>query len=275
MSSSSRTGRRSARVVDARLLGLLGALDHRRLLGLGAGIGRLEIDDLAQQDLRFVELVAPDDDGLEGQRALAEARDHRLAAGLDALGDGDFALARQQLDRAHLAQIHAHRIVGAVGRLFLGGCGGDGRAGLLGELVGVFLGVGGGIGGLGLFADLVVLDDVDAHVGEHRHGVLDLLGGHFLRRQHRVQFVHGDVAALLGGLDHLLDGVIGKVEQRAIGGRLHVRARPLPFLVSPCFSCLQAAGCRKSRSGIGRRERHRRRRRRLSKGARGGCLVPV
>jgi hypothetical protein len=42
--------------------------------------------------------------------------DHRLAAGLDALGDGDLALARQQLHRAHLAQIHAHRIVGAVGR---------------------------------------------------------------------------------------------------------------------------------------------------------------
>ena len=94
----------------------------------------------------FVELVAPDDDGLEGQRAFAQARDHRLAAGLDALGDGDFALARQQLDRAHLAQIHAHRIVGAVGRLLLGGRGGDGRAGLLGKLVGVFLGVGGGIG---------------------------------------------------------------------------------------------------------------------------------
>ncbi len=63
-----------------------------------------------------------------------------------------------------------------------------------------------------------VLDDVDAHVGQHRHRVLDLLGGHFLRRQDRVQLVHGDIAALLGGLDHLLDGVIGKVEQRAVLG---------------------------------------------------------
>ena len=86
-------------------------------LGVGAGIGRFEIDDVAQEDLAFVELVAPDDDGLEGQRAFAQAGDHRLAAGLDALGDGDFALAREQLDRAHLAQIHAHRIVGAVARL--------------------------------------------------------------------------------------------------------------------------------------------------------------
>ena len=74
--------------------------------------------------LAVVEFVAPDDDGLEGQRAFAQAGDHRLAAGLDALGDGDFALARQQLHRAHLAQVHAHRIVGALGGL--GRAGGDG-----------------------------------------------------------------------------------------------------------------------------------------------------
>ena len=110
MSSSSRlAGRRAFSSARGLRLLLLGARDDRRLLGLGAGIGRLEIDDLAQQDLRFVELVAPDDDGLEGQRAFAKPGDHRLAAGLDALGDGDFALARQKLDRAHLAQIHAHR----------------------------------------------------------------------------------------------------------------------------------------------------------------------
>ena len=80
-------------------------------------VGGLEIDDVAKQNFAFVELVTPDDDGLEGQRALAQSGDHGLAAGLDALGDGDFALARQQLDRAHLAQIHADGIIGAVGRL--------------------------------------------------------------------------------------------------------------------------------------------------------------
>ena len=89
----------------------------RRALAVRAGIGRLEVDDVAQEHAAFDQLVAPDDDGLEGQRALAQAGDHRLAAGLDALGDGDLALAREKLDRAHLAQVHAHRIVGAVGRL--------------------------------------------------------------------------------------------------------------------------------------------------------------
>jgi len=52
----------------------------------------------------------------KGERALAQAGDHRLAAGLDALGDGDLALARQKLDRAHFAQIHAHRIIRACGQ---------------------------------------------------------------------------------------------------------------------------------------------------------------
>ncbi len=96
---------------------------RRDLLGVGAGIGRFQVDDVAQEDLALVQFVAPDDDGLEGERALAQAGDHRLAAGLDALGDGDLALARQQLDRAHLAQIHAHGIVGALGGLLLLGGG--------------------------------------------------------------------------------------------------------------------------------------------------------
>ena len=58
--------------------------------------------------------------GLSHKRA-----DHQFAAGLDALGDGDFAFARQKLDRAHLAQIHAHRIVGAV--ILLARLGGGGE----------------------------------------------------------------------------------------------------------------------------------------------------
>ena len=163
----------------------VGADDHRRLhlLGVGAGIGRFEVDDVAQEDFAFVQFVAPDDDGLEGERAFAQARDHRLAAGLDALGDRDFALAREQLDRAHLAQIHAHGIVGALGRLFL--LGGGERLGLgLDDLgAGLLVVV---VGGLVLLLVVVVgflgLDDVDAHLVEHRIDVLDLVGGDLLRR---------------------------------------------------------------------------------------------
>ncbi len=195
----------------------VGADDHRHLhlLRVGAGIGRFEIDDVAEEDFSFVELVAPDDDGLEGERAFAEARDHRLAAGLDALGDGDFALAREQLDRAHLAQIHAHGIVGALGRLFL--LGGGERLGLglddlgAGVLVIVVVGL---VLVLGVVVGFLGLDDVDAHLVEHRVDVLDLVGGDLAGGHHLVDLVDGDIAALLGGLDHLLDAGIGEIEKR-------------------------------------------------------------
>jgi hypothetical protein len=36
-----------------------GALRHE-VLGVGTGIGRFEIDDVAQQNLAFVQFVAPD-----------------------------------------------------------------------------------------------------------------------------------------------------------------------------------------------------------------------
>ena len=194
---------------------------RRDVLGVGAGIGRFQIDDVAQENFAFVEFVAPDDDRLEGQRAFAQAGDHRLAAGLDALGDGDLALAGQKLDRAHFAQIHAHRIVGALGRLLGFGLGRR----LRGDLD--------QFAGLGLFFlrllarafaflvgfGLLGLHHVDAHLAHHREHVLDLLGGDFLRGHHGVELFIGDVAALLRLLDHLLDGGVREIEQRQRGVR--------------------------------------------------------
>src|SRR5690606_30082030 len=83
------------------------------------GKHRVEVENLAQLHLALVERFGPLDDGVEGDRAFAQAHDHRVAAGLDALGDGDFAFAAEQLDRAHLAQVHAHRVVGALGGFLL------------------------------------------------------------------------------------------------------------------------------------------------------------
>ena len=45
--------------------------DRRRHLGIRTGIGRFQIDDVAKEHFSFVQFVAPDDDGLEGERAFA------------------------------------------------------------------------------------------------------------------------------------------------------------------------------------------------------------
>src|SRR5262249_62164843 len=151
---------------------------------------------------------APDDNGLERQRARAQPRDHGLAAGLDALGNRDLAFAREQLDRAHLAQVHPDRIVGALcrfGFFHLGRPDDLLAAGLLlrGFLTRVLI----------LFRlGFLRFDDIDAHFIEHRQNVLDLLRGNALR----VQQLLGDVAALFGEVDYFLDAGIRSVENRPI-----------------------------------------------------------
>jgi hypothetical protein len=173
-----------------------------------AALCRLEVDHVAQQEAAFVDRVAPGEQRGDRHRALADAADHLVLAGLDALGDLDFALAAQQLDAAHLAQVHAHRIVGAAEFLVLasrlgrhhGGLGGLRRIG----------------GGRGLFL-LLGLDDVDAGLRQHGHRVLDLLGGHLIGRQGGVQLVVGDVAALLALLDELLELGPQGIEEGGVG----------------------------------------------------------
>jgi len=139
-------------------------------------MARLEVDDVAEQDLSFVELVAPDDDRLERQWALAQAGIHCLATGLDALGDRDLALARKQVHRAHsradtCAPGHRYAPRGpwcrpwpatsaasepARSRLPASSSGSSDAA-------------------LLLCFSLLVLDDVDAHLVEHGQQILDLL----------------------------------------------------------------------------------------------------
>ena len=96
---------------------------------------------------------------------------------------------------------------------------------------------------------LVRFDDVDAHVGEHRHRVFDLLGGDLLGGEHGIQLVDGDVAALLRLLDHLLDGGVGEIEQRSVV-RLGLRVpRPWCRLRSGCLSPCDLASLSPSGQG--------------------------
>src|SRR6266436_3392001 len=210
-----RLGRLRRRTVGGRAIaGRYG----RHGLGVRARIGGFQVDDVAQEYPAVVEFVPPDDDGLEGERALAQTSDHRLAAGFNTFCDRDFALARQQLDRAHFAQIHAYGIVGALAGLrFLGLR--RGRAPHFHEFAVAFFPFGFLLRVLRRLLGLGFLrfDDVDPHLTEHHQDVLDLLGLDLLRGQQRVDLVVGDVAALLGATDQLIDGIVPEVDRRAVG----------------------------------------------------------
>ena len=143
------------------------------------------------------------------QRALPHCADHYLAAGHDALGDRNLSLTGEQLNRAHLTQIHAHGIVGAAkisltstGSRGSGGGGGGGGS----DLGALFLRL------LGLF----IFDKVDAQLGNHRHSIFDLLGGYFFWWQNGVQLVVGDMTALAALGDQALHRRDSRIEQRAV-----------------------------------------------------------
>ncbi len=112
----------------------------------GRGVGRVEaVDDLLELDLVRLELVGEVEDRAHGHRRADHRNDALALAGLDALGDLDLALAGEQRDLAHLAQVDADRIVRAgvvvdvairarrVLALRLGGAGRHDRDALLAE----------------------------------------------------------------------------------------------------------------------------------------------
>jgi hypothetical protein len=85
------------------------------------------------------------------------------------------------------------------------------------------------------------LDDVDAHLGQLAVHVLDLVGRQLLGGQGVVQLVVGDVAALPCGLDHLLDGGVRQIEQRAVRLPLRRRLGLVPYLLRHGFNLLLRA----------------------------------
>ena len=97
-----------------------------------------------------------------------DGRENVADAFLNALGDGDLAFARQELHRAHLPHVHAHRIGGAAGfRLHRRQCR---RSFLRGEFVG------GVVAGIQQFVRIGRrLVHGDAHVVDHADDVFDLV----------------------------------------------------------------------------------------------------
>jgi hypothetical protein len=108
-------------VVGLLLVLRLVILDRRRSSSARLFLDRLflgvrvdeAVDDLVDAHLVLLDLVGELEDLGDRRRAGRDRLIMCLQAVLDALGDLDLALARQELDRAHLAHVHAHRVGGA------------------------------------------------------------------------------------------------------------------------------------------------------------------
>ena len=104
----------SCAAAPSRLAGL--GLD----LGLALGLGRLlraSFTTSRTRSLPALQLVADVEDLRHRQPAGEQRAQDFLLALLDALGDLHLALAGEERDRAHLAQVQAHRVVGLAARL--------------------------------------------------------------------------------------------------------------------------------------------------------------
>src|SRR6202171_4126285 len=212
----------SVRVFAGEPADLVDELDH--LIGAPLLVERLVVlvgrvaNDLAHAHLALLQPLADLDDLLDGDGRMQDRLEDFLLAVLDALGDLDLALAGEQRDRAHLAQVHAHRIVGlGVGVLLLLALGARGAVGLL-----LGLGLGGlRLGRLGLGQlDLVgLVDDGDVVVAEHGHHVVDLIARDDVARQRVVHLVVGEEALVAAQREQVLHFLaVGRLAA-LLGGR--------------------------------------------------------
>ena len=174
-----------------------------------------EDDQFLDPDAGGFELFAGGEDFPRGHGRARDLGEHDALAALDALRDRDLALAGEEGNRAHLAQVHADGIVGLVQRP-------------RGEVDGLaFFGV-------GLLAELLLgVDDLDAHRAEHGEDVFELVGRVDVRGEHLVDFFVEKVALLLAHRDAGADFVVLLFECEG-----HFCVLSAPLLQEPCiFAC--------------------------------------
>ena len=153
------------------------------------GIG--DLDDVARGDRVAGHLLAHDDDFLDHQRRARERFQYGALAALDAPRDLDFAFAREQRNRAHLAQVHADGIVDLLAQ-----AGGQFEVEQLFGFFELLLEI------LGLFEDF---DARDVQAGKH---VLELGAARQISGQNFADFVVQDVALFLAHLYEPLKPVV-------------------------------------------------------------------
>src|SRR5216683_1071801 len=155
-----------------------------------------ERDQLADAALVVLERVPHLHDHLgNGRRARDRLDDGKLAA-LDPFGDLHFALAGEQRDRPHLAQVHADGIVRLVE--------GPWREVEL-ELFGPFAGA---VEEFLLAVRLLGVDDLDASATERTEKIVQLVGRGNVGRQKLIHLVVEQVSLLLADGDELFDLVV-------------------------------------------------------------------
>src|SRR6185436_9664296 len=175
------------------------------LLHLPAALGDALVGDLlvvedhqlADRPLAGVQLVAQQDDLLGDERRPRDRLDDRQLAPLDAAGDFDFAFAREEGDRAHLAQVHADGVVGLVE---------GARREIELDLLGAFTRAVDRLLVAGVF--LIGVDDFDARAAERVEEIVEFFRRGDLGRQQLVDFVVEKVALLLADADQLPDFVV-------------------------------------------------------------------
>ena len=163
----------------------------------GALLDHFVGDFLVAEDHQFADgalagaqLIAHDQDALgDGGRA-RDRLDHRELAALDALGNRDFAFAREQRDGAHLAQIHADRVVGLVERAWS-----EIQFRLVARSVTIEV--------LVAAVRFVGIDDLDARGAKGIEEVVELFRRGDFRRQNLVDLVVEQVPLLLADSDQL------------------------------------------------------------------------
>src|SRR5262245_18837322 len=167
----------------------------------------LVVEDHQLQDgaLAGVQLIAELDHFLGDERRARDRLYYRQLPALDPPRDLDLALARQERHRAHLAQVHADRIVGLVERA---------RREIELELLGAFARPVDRLVVPEVF--LVRVDDLDAGAAERVEEVVELVRGGDLRRQQLVDFVVEQVALLFADVDQLSNFVVLLLDRQVI-----------------------------------------------------------
>ncbi len=167
---------------------------HARLQDLLGKLFLVEGDDFLDVAHAAAQVFAQPRDLADHDGRARDCLHHAELPALDALGDLDFALAREQGDGAHLAQVHAHGVVGFFER--------SGRKIEL-YVLGLFAGL-----GLVLVAPsaavVVIAAELDALGVDGGEQVVEVVGRGDVAGQQVVDLAEGEVTLFLAYFDNLV-----------------------------------------------------------------------